>query len=90
MNEVARKRRRATTVAAAFGRLDRNYLLGADGDAINAFLSAAGHNLPHPCPAEVSFFLDLGRALRPNYQPRPTQQRHASRVNPENELFRAG
>jgi IS5 family transposase len=27
------------------GRLDRNYLLGAAGDAINAILAAAGHNL---------------------------------------------
>jgi len=27
------------------GRLDRNYLLGAAGDAINALLAAAGHNL---------------------------------------------
>jgi IS5 family transposase len=27
------------------GRLDRNYLLGTDGDAINALLAAAGHNL---------------------------------------------
>jgi transposase, IS5 family len=27
------------------GRLDRNYLLGSDGDAINALLAAAGHNL---------------------------------------------
>lgn len=29
----------------ADGRLDRNHLLGADGDAINAILAAAGHNL---------------------------------------------
>ncbi len=27
------------------GRLGRNYLLGADGDKINALLAAAGHNL---------------------------------------------
>jgi transposase, IS5 family len=27
------------------GRLDRNYLLGTAGDAINALLAAAGHNL---------------------------------------------
>lgn len=27
------------------GRLGRNYLLGAAGDAINALLAAAGHNL---------------------------------------------
>lgn len=26
------------------GRLGRNYLLGADGDKINALLAAAGHN----------------------------------------------
>ena len=29
----------------ADGRLGRNYLLGAAGDAINALLVAAGHNL---------------------------------------------
>jgi IS5 family transposase len=29
----------------ANGRLGRNYLLGAVGDAINALLVAAGHNL---------------------------------------------
>jgi IS5 family transposase len=28
------------------GRLGRNHLLGAAGDAINALLVAAGHNLP--------------------------------------------
>ena len=27
------------------GRLGRNYLLGTDGDKINALLAAAGHNL---------------------------------------------
>jgi transposase, IS5 family len=27
------------------GRLDRNFLLGQAGDAINALLAAAGHNL---------------------------------------------
>ena len=27
------------------GHLGRNFLLGTDGDAINAVLSAAGHNL---------------------------------------------
>ena len=27
------------------GRLDRNFLNGKDGDAINALLAAAGHNL---------------------------------------------
>ena len=27
------------------GRLDRNFLLGQAGDAINALLTAAGHNL---------------------------------------------
>ncbi len=27
------------------GRLDRNFLLGHDGDAINALLAAAAHNL---------------------------------------------
>ena len=27
------------------GRLGRNYLLGHDGDRINALLAAAGHNL---------------------------------------------
>ena len=27
------------------GRLDRNFLLGHAGDAINALLAAAGHNL---------------------------------------------
>lgn len=27
------------------GRLGRNYLLGVDGDKINALLAAAGHNL---------------------------------------------
>ena len=27
------------------GRLDRNYLLGSIGDAVNALLAAAGHNL---------------------------------------------
>jgi IS5 family transposase len=29
----------------ADGRLDRNYLKGTAGDAINAILCAAGHNL---------------------------------------------
>jgi len=29
----------------ADGRLGRNHLLGAAGDAINALLAAAGHNL---------------------------------------------
>ena len=29
----------------ADGRLGRNYLLGSTGDAINALLVAAGHNL---------------------------------------------
>jgi IS5 family transposase len=27
------------------GRLDRNYLLGTEGDAVNALLAAAGYNL---------------------------------------------
>ena len=27
------------------GRLDRNFLNGKDGDAVNALLTAAGHNL---------------------------------------------
>ena len=31
--------------AKADGRLGRNYLLGHDGDTINALLAAAGHNL---------------------------------------------
>jgi IS5 family transposase len=48
---IRRELRRRSSIEAAIGhmktdgRLDRNYLLGTEGDAVNALLAAAGYNL---------------------------------------------
>ena len=48
---MRRELRRRSAIEATIGhmktdgRLDRNFLLGQAGDAINALLAAAGHNL---------------------------------------------
>lgn len=52
------------------GLLERNHLAGATGDAINAILVAAGHNLRLLIAWLTALLHALVRALLPQWQPR--------------------
>lgn len=62
---IKRELRRRSAIEATIGhmktdgRLNRNYLLGTDGDRINALLAAAGHNLRLILRALKRFFAQI-------------------------------
>jgi hypothetical protein len=81
---MRRELRRRSAIEATIGhmktdgRLDRNFLLGQAGDAINALLAAAGHNLRlgplaclHPGRHRTGY-----RKMR--YFPKPPQPKNIS------------